>query len=250
MENTDTPWYECDEFWRELKPFLFSLERWESTSEQVTQIIALLAIKGDDKILDLCCGPGRHSLELAARGFNVTGVDRTSSYLKEASEKAKSMGVEVEFTQEDMRKFCRPDSFDVALNMFSSFGYFEGPADDRNVLLNIYQSLKEGGKLLIEMMGKEILARDFLKRDWVEENGIILLEEREISCDWTRIDNRWIVIKGNKRKEFRFSLHLYSGAELTQLLSDSGFSSVEIFGDLLGSPYNNEAKRLVAIACK
>ena len=250
MDNACTRWYECDEFWREMKPFLFSLERWESTSEQVNQIISLLSIRSDDRILDLCCGPGRHSLELASRGFNVTGVDRTSLYLKEAREKAKSIGVRVEFVQEDMRKFYRPDSFDVALNMFSSFGYFENHSDDRKVLLNIYQSLKEGGKLLIEIMGKEVLARIFRNKEWSEVDGMFFLQESKVNKDWTKVENRWIAIKGKKQKEFRFSLRIYSGTELSNFLLDSGFSSVEIFGDLDGSPYNNEARRLIAVACK
>ena len=65
-----------------------------------------------------------------------------------------------------MRSFCRPEAFDVVLNMYSSLGYFEDIEEDKQVLKNIYRSLKNKGKLLIDLMGKEILARIFRERDW------------------------------------------------------------------------------------
>jgi hypothetical protein len=100
------------------------------------------------------------------------------------------------------------------------------------------------------MMGKEVLARIFRERDWHEENGTIFLEERKLSNGWSWIQNRWIMIKGGERKEFTFSLRLYSGEELSSLLSESGFNSVELFGDLSGMPYDHAANRLVAVAIK
>jgi SAM-dependent methyltransferase len=156
----------------------------------------------------------------------------------------------VEFLQEDMRNFCRPETYDAALNLYTSFGYFENPEEDRQVLKNVYSSLKKGGKLVIDVMGKEVLARIFRERDWHEEDGIIFLEERKLSNGWSRIQNRWIMIKGEERKEFTFSLRLYSGEELSLLLSESGFNSVELFGDLSRMPYDHTAKRLVALAIK
>lgn len=250
MENKRIPWYKDDDLWKALRPFLFTEELWARAQDEVNNIISLLDIKGNSKILDLCCGTGRHSLELASRGFMVTGVDRAKDYIKEAIKKAKTMGVGVEFIVEDMKKFCRPDSFDVVINMFSSFGYFKDPEDDRKVLLNIYQSLEKGGKLLLDLMGKEILARIFQKRDWIENDETILLKEREIKKDWSWIENRWILIKGRVRREFKVSHRLYSGNEITALLESSNFHSIEIYGDLDGSSYNNEAQRLIAIACK
>jgi SAM-dependent methyltransferase len=243
-------WHEDDDFWEVMAPKIFGQGHWNSAPAEVECVISLLKINPGAYVLDLCCGPGRHSLELARRGFRVVGVDRTSKYIEEARKQAEAQGLNVEFLQEDMRNFCRPETYDAALNLYTSFGYFENPEEDRQVLKNVYSSLKKGGKLVIDVMGKEVLARIFRERDWHEEDGIIFLEERKLSNGWSRIQNRWIMIKGEERKEFTFSLRLYSGEELSLLLSESGFNSVELFGDLSRMPYDHTAKRLVALAIK
>lgn len=71
-----------------------------------------------------------------------------------------------EFMQADMRAFRMPVGFDLAINLFTSFGYFEEEADDRKVLANVLASLNSGGAYVMDMMGKEILARSFQERDW------------------------------------------------------------------------------------
>jgi len=121
----------------------------------------------------------------ARRGFSITAVDRTALYLKKAKRKADVEGLNIEFVHEDMRRFCRPNSYDGVINLYTSFGYFEDPEDDQKVLINIHRSLKSNGKLVMDLMGKEILARIFRERDWHEENGIIIMEERKISKDWS-----------------------------------------------------------------
>ena len=249
MEETK-PWHEQEDFWKTVAPILFSWRRWLNAPAEVEQIISLLKLQPGVYILDLCCGVGRHSLELARRGFRVVGVDRTQAYLEQASKRAASEALNVEFICDDMRTFCRPDTFDVVLNLFTSFGYFEDPEDDRRVATNVWKSLKSGGVFLIEMMGKEVLARNFQERVWHEENGLFILEERKIGNGWERIETRWIIFVENERIEHKLRLRLYSAVELISLLKDCGFVSVEVYGDLAGNPYDYTAKRLVAVARK
>lgn len=243
-------WHEGDSFWLKWAPVLFHQKRLERTKEEVDNILSLLKISPPASVLDLCCGPGRHCLELARRGFSVTGVDKTKTYLSKARNLAKKENLKAEFVQQDMRKFCRPDTFDAAINLFTSFGYFEKIEDDKKVLRNVYRSLKRGGIFLMETMGKEILARIFRERDWYEIDGNIWLEERRVLKDWTWVESRWILIKGNKKLEHTISLRLYSAAELRALLKESGFGSVSVYGDLVGAPYDHQAKRLILVARK
>jgi SAM-dependent methyltransferase len=190
-------------------------------------------------------------LELARRGFRVTGVDRTAAYLEQARRQAEAEGLTVEWVQADMREFCRPDAFDAAINLYTAFGYFEDPADDRAVATNLLRSLRSGGGLVIELMGKEVLARIFLERYWTElPDGTLILEEGQIRPGWDWVENRWILIRGTERTEFRVSHRLYSAVELSSLLTGCGFASVDVYGGLDGSPYDHTARRLVVVARK
>ena len=243
-------WYEQDGFWETIAPAIFDSKRTLSAKQEVEQIVSLLKLQPGESICDLCCGPGRHSLELGRLGYRVTGVDRTGLYLEEAKKKADEQGLNIRFAHEDMRRFCEPDAFDAMINVFTSFGYFEDAADDKQVVENVYTSLKGSGKFLIDIIGKEVLARIFQEKRWTEEDGVIILEESKVSEDWGRIDNRWIIIRDEKREECRFSLRIYSASELSELLRSCGFGRVEIYGDLSGSPYDKTAQRLVVVAHK
>jgi SAM-dependent methyltransferase len=180
----------------------------------------------------------------------VTGVDRTRLYLDRASKQAEAEGLKVEFVQSDMRTFCRLDAFDAVVNLFTSFGYFEDSEDDRQVALNMYRSLKSGGVFLIDVMGKEVLARTFRERDWYEEDGVLILEERKVSKNWSWMENRWIIFVDNNRTDLKLSHRIYSAVELASLLTGCGFAHIDAYGDLEGSAYDHLARRLVIVAHK
>lgn len=244
-------WFEEDGFWESFDVHLFPPERWEKTPEEVDQVIALLDLAEPAPILDLCCGPGRHSLELARRGFQMTSVDRTPRYLARARAASQREDLAIEFVQEDMRRFQRPAAFAAVVNLFTSFGYFEDPADDLSVLRNMHAALKPGGKILLEMMGKEILARIFRERIWwPTEEGGFYLQEHTLTEDWSWIENRWILIERGETKEFRVAHRIYSAAELKGLLAEAGFTRTCAYGSLAGDPYDHAAKRLVVVGEK
>lgn len=249
-QATEQSWYEQEGFWKTFSPLLFNSERMLSAGQEVEQIVSLLKLEPVVSICDLCCGVGRHSLELGRLGYCVTGVDRTGLYIEQAKKKANEQGLNIRLVQDDMRGFCEPNAFDAVINVFTSFGYLEEVADDKLVLENVYKSLKKDGKFLIDIIGKEVLARIFQEKRWYEEDDVIVLEESKLSEDWSSVENRWIIIRDSERDEFRFSLRLYSAAQLSDLLKSCGFGKVEIYGDLSGSPYDQTAKRLVVVAHK
>ncbi|ETX07933.1 class I SAM-dependent methyltransferase [Candidatus Entotheonella palauensis] len=246
-------WFEDDTLWESLEGFLFSQFRsQEMTVLEVEQVLELAAPPPGAAVLDLCCGTGRHSLEFSRRGFQVTGVDRTTRYLEAARAAAIDAGFKVEWIRDDMRRFQRPAAFTLALNLFSSFGYFAEAGDDLQVLRNLYTSLQPGGILLLELAGKEPVVRDFHPRTWHRhaERNEYLLEERIIREDWGVIENHWTWIRGPEHRVFNWHIRLYSGVELKCLLFEAGFSAVHIYGSLAGTPYDQTARRLVAVAAK
>lgn len=243
-------WFEDGSFWIAMYPYMFRSERFELAKEQVEKILILLGFQGSS-VLDLCCGPGRHAVPLAQRGICVTGVDRTPFLLAKAQERAQAGNVQIEWILEDMRNFVRQDAYDLVLNLFTSFGYFDNPEDDLKVLRNIYQSLKIGGACLIDVVGKEGLARG-LQPTTSEEmpDGTILVQRSKIFDDWGRIRNEWILIKEGKARTFELHHTVYSGQELKDRLKQAGFKRVQLYGDLDGNEYGINAKRLVAVAWK
>jgi len=245
-----TPWFEDDAFWSMFKPSLFGEERWQLAARDAEPLVNLLKLKPGERVLDLCCGPGRFSIELARRGYKVSGVDRTALYLAEARRRAKQEKLDVEFVRSDMRQFARPRAFDACINMFTSFGYFEDPADDLKVCRHVLQSLRPGGRFLIQAAGKEWLARHFQPSDWREMAGTFVLEERKVAPGWTGLENRWVLIRKGKVREFRFFLRVYSGVELRDLLLRAGFAKVDIYGGLNAEPYDHNSRWLVAVGRK
>ncbi len=244
-------WYENDTFWEEIAPVLFTKARMEEAVTEVEHIVKLLDPPPGASLLDMGCGRGRHSLEFAERGLRVTGVDRTAKYLEIAKSQAAERGLEAEWVRADMREFRRDGAFDIAVNLLTSFGYFEDTSDDRRIMENIFNSLAPGGRFVMDIMGKEILARIYRERDWHEEpDGTILLEERQCSDDWSKLEVRWIVLTGARRCEHRLTLRLYSATDLRALLTDAGFEDVKVYGSLTGTPYDHEAQRLVLVGRK
>jgi SAM-dependent methyltransferase len=245
------PWHEQDAFWETMADKMFTPARLAEAAVDVQQILALVPVPLGAAVLDLCCGPGRHSIELARRGFSVKAVDRTRAYIDRARLKAQEQKLtSVDFVLGDMRTFREPGAFDLVVNLYTSFGYFNDPGDDLRVMQNIHDSLREGGALVMDVLGKEVLASRFRPRDWYEEDGVLFLEDRTISQGWSWIETRWIRIQGTQRSEFTLSHRLYSAAELSSLAAQAGFAKTRIYGSFEGIAYDHQARRLILAATK
>ncbi len=245
-----TDWFADESFWRDWYPWMFPEERFAAAAEQVDQVLELSGVTRGDA-LDLCCGPGRHSIELAKRGFSVVGVDRTSFLLDTARKRSADEGVKVEWVEQDMRQFVRPSGFELAVNLFTSFGYFEDEADNLRVLCNIHESLRSGGRFVIDVISKEYLARVFQPTTSVgNERGDVFVQHHEIVDGWARVRNEWMLISGDRVRRFTYEHTVYSAKELTGLLNEAGFAEVAVYGGMDGRAYDNNVQRLVAVAAK
>jgi SAM-dependent methyltransferase len=250
MEYEVNDWFAEETFWATVYPFMFPDTSYVAAAAQVGHLLTLTGMTSGT-VLDLACGPGRFAIPMAQRGFAVTGVDRTPFLLAKARAYAATAAVQVEWVQEDMRRFIRPQAFDCALNLFTSFGYFAAPQDNQQVLHNVYASLKPEGVFVLDILGKEILARIFQPTGAQElpEAGV-LVQRRRVIEDWSRIDNEWLLIQAGTVRSFHVRHWLYAGAELKEMLQRSGFATVHLYGNFEGAPYGPEATRLIAVARK
>lgn len=243
-------WFRDESFWEKTYPFMFAEPRFQSAAENAPKIAGLTGVSAG-KVLDLACGPGRFVVPLAQAGYIITGVDRSAYLLQKAQELADRQRVSVELLEEDMRHFLRPTTFDLVLNLFTSFGYFDEQEDNERVLSNIYASLKPGGVFLFDHVGKEILASRL--QPTISEalpDGTLLVQRVSVIDDWSRVDAEWMVIHDGQIHRFHNCHWLYSAWEIRQLLLRAGFYDVSVFGSFDRTPYGPKAERLVAVARK
>jgi len=228
------------------------------TRQEVSLFLDTLKLSPEDNILDLCCGQGRHSLEIARRGFRyVEGLDRSHYLIQKAKARVKKEGLDVKFREGDARKLpYHPDSFDTVMILGNSFGYFETLKDDLRVLKEVFKVLKPWGKLLIDVADGEYLRENFQPRSW-EWTGkkYFVCRERSLSLDRKHLISRELIThieKGIIADQF-YSVRLYDRQTLTELLGAAGFSDITFCGEISTDSQRNQdlgmmEKRIIATA--
>lgn len=244
------PWHEDDVFWQTMTPILFHSGKMKAAPAEVDGVIRLLRLKPPAKILDLGCGIGRHAIAFAKRGFEVTGLDRTAHYLHLAHEHSEKANIILRLVQEDMRRFCEPENFNAVVSLYTSFGYFKDEKENLKVLQNIFESLKQGGNLLIDTLGRKVLLKTFTEKTEHPLQDGMLIESKKLNKERSWLETTWTFKAGELEKSFTFAQHLYSDKDLVAIIKQTGFGRIKIYGDFSGSPYDDNAARLIAVAKK
>jgi len=215
------------------------------TAREVDMFSEILSFSSENKILDLCCGQGRVSLELARRGFtNVEGLDRSRYLIQKAKTQNKKEGLNIRFREGDARKLpYQPDTFDVVMILGNSFGYFETTQDDIRVLKEALRVIKPWGKILIDAADGEYLRRRFQPRswEWIDKNHFVC-RERSLSIDRQRLISREVVThvqKGVIADQF-YAERLYTRKAIEELLKTAGFSDVSLHGRISADSQRNQ----------
>ena len=194
------------------------------------------------KILDIGCGTGRHSIELARRGFKVTGIDLSESMINKARSNAKKENLKIDFHIKDARNFSLDESFDLAIMICEgAFPLMETDEMNYSILCNAFSSLKPEGKLIFTTLNGLFplfhSVKDFVNsgtdQGQSDENNFDLMTFRDHSVYETEDD------KGNK-KVLKCNERYYVPSEITWLLKSIGFLKSEIFGCKLGAFSRND----------
>jgi SAM-dependent methyltransferase len=242
-------WSDNAEFWEQTYPFDFDQDRFTIAPDEVEGIVNLLALSPPANILDMCCGPGRHAIELARDGYRVTGVDVTASFLDLARNAATAADQSVEFVQADARTFKRTGAFDVVINLFNSFGYFKTDSEQTTLLENAYDALVPGGQILIETVNQSYMTAQPELSLTRRLNGMVLTEVTRVTPDGSTLTGyRTIQPRGKPKIKYDFSLKLYSQSRMRHMLAAARFTDTSIFGSLSGKPYTSDARHMVVIA--
>jgi len=222
----------------------------EANRAAADKIERALQLRPGWKVLDVPCGDGRISIELAARGYEVVGVDITDRFLGEARRKADERGLIVRFERGDMRDLTFEAEFDAALNFGGSFGYFD-EEDNTRVVSAIGRALRPGGRFLIDMPTPETIFPRFRERLWLGARDVLVLAENRYDHETGRIDSDWTIVSPDGRRETRHSsIRLYTYRELSALLRDAGFERIEGFDPATLESFGLGASRLMLVATK
>ncbi|MCX6356459.1 MAG: class I SAM-dependent methyltransferase [Candidatus Aureabacteria bacterium] len=233
-----------DKTWLE---YGFCLVTPEQTRQQVSFIESALRLKPKEKLLDICCGIGRHSIPLAQQGYLVTGIDFKPEYLTKAQAEAFTLKNRPAFLEADMRKLPFVNLFDAAICIWSSFGYFDEEAD-LGILKGVAKALKKGGRFLIDVANRDYILRHFRERDWTKAGKGYIMERRIFHVDKSLIVTTW-VFAGEGHIVLRTSeMRLYSLIELESMLVRAGFRVSERFGDFNRARPSIETPRLILVA--
>ncbi len=141
-------------------------------------IVQSLSIKSDSKILDMACGSGRHAINFAKRGYDVSAVDLSQRLISDAKENARENDVKIDFVLSDILDFKTTQKFNLALNLFTSIGYFDNDEENFRVILKAYDLLIDRGYFVIDYFNKNYLVKNLIPTSVFSENGMRITQNR------------------------------------------------------------------------
>jgi ubiquinone/menaquinone biosynthesis C-methylase UbiE len=230
-----------------------ALEQFALNTDREAEFVAnALGVPPPARLLDLCCGWGRHAIRLAQRGYAVSGLDLSTYHIELARAASREAQVGVEWIEGDMRRIpFRDATFGAVINMFTAFGYFDDEGNQQ-VLEQVARVLAPGGRFLIDVINRDYLMGVFRESDWREESdGRVILERRRWDAQTGRIHAEWILIDPDGRR--RVHVHderVYTLQELELRMAAAGLRVSDTFGDYNGGPLERNSRRLVVVADK
>lgn len=253
-------WFESENFWTQFAPIMFDDARWAEAPTVAQYVKNLAGLGSGSKVLDAGCGLGRISVELAALGLDVTGVDIIQSELDAARDSAEAEGVPLTLINHDLRTYHAAEQFDCAVNLYTSFGYCATIKEDMQIFHNIADSVKPGGTFIMECTSRETAVLYWTPGEEFERAGYKVVTHFEVVGAWEGLRSQWILypLSANLHKnpdtpplaDHCFVQRLYPASYLRDKLIESGFSKAEVFGDFNLSPYDQHARTMVLIGKK
>jgi SAM-dependent methyltransferase len=247
---TQQPWYESF-FSRDYLDAYASVFTPERARVEVDFVIEALGLQPGQSVLDLCSGQGRHAVLLAAAGMQVTALDLAAEYLEMAQQAAREAKVSLETVHADMRAIPFTQRYDAVINMFSSFGYLESEAEDARDLTEIHGSLKPGGLVLLDLLNRDWVVRNYIQNEWHEgSDGSVYLEHREFDPVTSRNHVTFTAIApdGSRRQMVGHHIRLYTLREVDVMLEAAGLAFEAVYGGFESEPFGIDSRRMIIVA--
>ena len=252
MTSQEPPWYVT--FFQDDYPSLYGyMLTPERTEAEVAFVERTLGLARGDRVLDLCCGQGRHAVALAKRGLRVTAQDLSEELLEMARQAAQAEGVALELVHSDMRQIPFEGTFDAVINMFTAFGYLESDEEDMEVLRQVEKALAPGGRSLIDFINREWVVSNYVQNEWREgDDGTVYLEHRELDLATSRNHVTFTIMSadGTRRESRGHHIRLYTLTEAIGMLERAGLGFAGVYGGFDGEEYAVATPRMVVVGRK
>ena len=240
-----TNWYEN---WFGNEYLTVYAHRDEDEARQLVQLIlTYINLDKNAKIIDLCCGQGRHAFLFAREGFEVYGFDLSRTLLQVAKYK-NDQSNNTFFIQADMRYIPAMHSFDLLLNLFTSFGYFETDIENKTVFQQFHQVLKTGGYFVFDYFHTPYIVAN-LERYQSEQIGDLTVEQERF-IEGSRVQKIIRLNRQGKQSTFYESVKMYKPDQILKMMEETSLSVRYIFGDYRGSPLSEDSERIIIIGQK
>ena len=240
-----TNWYEN---WFGNEYLTVYAHRDEDEARQLVQLIlTYINLDKNAKIIDLCCGQGKHAFLFAQQGFEVYGFDLSRTLLQVAKYKTDQSN-NTFFIQADMRYLPAMHSFDLLLNLFTSFGYFETDIENKTVFQQFHQALKTGGYFVFDYFHTPYILAN-LERYKSEQIGDLTVEQERF-IEGSRVQKIIRLNRQGKQSTFYESVKMYKPDQIIKMMEETSLSVRYIFGDYKGSPLSEDSERIIIIGQK
>lgn len=220
-------------FWPAVGPAITGL--YARTPVETRFLIRVLGLRRGDRVLDVPCGFGRHSLELARRGISALGVDLNPRFISEASSRARLEGLPAEFQVGDMRRLRFRARFDAAINLFSSLGYY-GEGADLAFLRALYRALRPGGRVLLHVVNRDFIIHHLAPRMRYRAGPVTVRETRSFDLTTSVVTTQWEARQGRRRWTGTLGLRVYASHELVRMLEAAGLRVTGAWADFGRQP--------------
>lgn len=213
----------------------------ERTVEEIDFILSIIDINPTGWVLDIGCGPGRHSIELARRGFNVLGIDPSEVMIASARERAAGERVRPEFLQVKGEDYQPVREFDAAICLFTTLGQVLDQEDNRYLLFTAAQSLRQGGYLILEIPQRDWLESNLKPSEHFGEGESYTEVERSYNEKLKLVTEVFTQVSGIDRRTHLLRYRLFNQKEIKSLLENAGFTELAFYGGYERNPlvYNS-----------
>ncbi len=222
----------------------------EQTRAEADFLERELQVSPGARLLDVPCGNGRHAIELARRGYRLSGVDLSEEFIREAQERSAAAGAEIEWILEDMRRLPWESEFDGAFCLGNSFGYLDHPGTE-DFLAALARAMKPRARFVLQtgLVAESILPLRS-PQEWWKAGDILLLVHKEYDIEEGRLNIDYTFIHDGQVETRPGSQGVYTVAEIRRMLARAGLRALSLFGDVAGTPYRVGSPGLLLVAQK